>query len=668
MTSTAARAAASGDARSRSARRGPGAGAARLVAAATLVVLLTALAGGLAAAAPDGSTADERSSTGADALELAERHAPVVMVTPQERECDPDGEPFAPMSVDLVLGNDDVTLRQAGAGDPVVTRAPTAADLVGRDAGFFLDLNGIAVAPGCTYERDFREYSAGAPPVVYAHVATQDDEPGRLALQFWLYWYFNDWNNTHESDWEFLQLLFEADTVAEALASEPVEVGVAQHEGGERSPWRGGALRLDGRRPVVHASRGSHATYFDRALYLGRSGTQGFGCDTTIGATRALRPEVVLLPDDPADAPPELAWIDFGGRWGERGSGPFDGPTGPATKLRWDRPIDWHEDLRTVSVDIPGGDETDARVLTTFCDVVERASNVARDAQVSPWTTVAVAAGALLVGRVLVRRTEWGAVPPTPLRRRRRFGQKLRAALASYVSSGGALLAVAAAYVPLAVVVGLVGWVAGFDVARTVASALTVAMALVVVALVAAYWELAGEGGGRPLAASIELVRDRLGSILLSLGLAAAVVAVLAMTVVGLPLAVRQIVRYQYVIPVAALEGRSGRAALRRSGELVEGRWWRTASTLLALVLLATLANAALQLGLLVLLDGVPLWAYVAVTFLVTGLVVPMVATAPVLLYGDAVAVEREVDDRADAERRPDDAERVRTPTTSDAG
>lgn len=48
--------------------------------------------------------------------------------------------------------------------------------------------------------------------------------------------------------------------------------------------------------------------------------------------------------------------------------------------------------------------------------------------------------------------------------------------------------------------------------------------------------------------------------------------------------------------------------------------------------------NSALQLGLLIALVSIPLWAYVAVTFFVAGLVVPVVTTAPVLLYGDAVA------------------------------
>lgn len=96
-----------------------------------------------------GRTAAQVDPTSAKAQELAERYAPIVVVKEQSGPCDPDGEAFAPMSVDVVLDNDDVLLRQAGEGDPVVRRGPTAADLHGRGDGFFLDFNGLALDPGC---------------------------------------------------------------------------------------------------------------------------------------------------------------------------------------------------------------------------------------------------------------------------------------------------------------------------------------------------------------------------------------------------------------------------------------------------------------------------------------------------------------------------------------
>jgi hypothetical protein len=54
---------------------------------------------------------------------------------------------------------------------------------------------------------------------VYAHVATDVHDPGKLALQYWFYYVFNDWNNTHEGDWEMIQLDFDAATAHDALSA-----------------------------------------------------------------------------------------------------------------------------------------------------------------------------------------------------------------------------------------------------------------------------------------------------------------------------------------------------------------------------------------------------------------------------------------------------------------
>ena len=65
--------------------------------------------------------------------------------------------------------------------------------------------------PGCDYERWSRRLAAGSEPTVYAHVATEAGDPGQLALQYWFFYAFNDFNNTHEGDWEMIQLVFDAD-------------------------------------------------------------------------------------------------------------------------------------------------------------------------------------------------------------------------------------------------------------------------------------------------------------------------------------------------------------------------------------------------------------------------------------------------------------------------
>ncbi len=222
---------------------------------------------------PRGSERHHRGRHGpasaADERALAERYAPVVRLVTQAEDCGP-GEPFVPTDVDSLLGNDTVALRGPWTTDDLVTIAPIGEDLGKGVSGYHLDFPGSPLRPGCSYEE------------------------GRegLALQYWLYQPFNDFNNTHESDWEMIQVEFAASDVATALQQEPVRVGYSQHEGVETAQWGDRRLEvLDGTHPVVHPAAGSHANYHDAALFLGRSGQQGFGCDDSrAGRCRCCSP------------------------------------------------------------------------------------------------------------------------------------------------------------------------------------------------------------------------------------------------------------------------------------------------------------------------------------------------------------------------------------------
>ena len=312
------------------------------------------------------------------------------MLKQQSEDCDPDGEPYRPGLVDIVLDNPDVALRQVGNADPVVKWAPNASDLFELNQGFYIDFPGSALSPGCTYERDFWKYTADRPAAVYAHIVQDPSRRDRLYLQYWFYWYFNDWNNKHESDWEGITLQFEAGSIEEALTGQPIGVGYSQHEGGERALWNDAKLTREGDHPVVYSSAGSHASYYGSAVYLGRGASEGFGCDTTTSPSDRVVPEVVVLPDRVDDPSDPLAWLSFNGRWGERQSGPFNGPTGPASKDRWLDPAPWFEDLRDDSVVIPGGESGAKSVVNVFCDVVERGSQALIDFKMSPGQVVAL--------------------------------------------------------------------------------------------------------------------------------------------------------------------------------------------------------------------------------------------------------------------------------------
>ena len=270
----------------------------------------------------------------ADETALAERYAPVVRLVEQAQDCG-YGESYEPIDVDALFDEPTVSLRGPWNPTDLIEIGPTADDLPGLYE-YHLDFPGNALDPGCDYERWAMRVTEGSAPTVYAHVATDPAHPGQLALQYWFYYVFNDWNNTHEGDWENIQLVFDADDARQALAREPVSVGYSQHEGSEEATWGDDKLELvDGTHPVVYPAAGSHANFFESALFLGSSAEQGVGCDDTSGPSVEVRPVVRTIPSDPAEARTLFPWIAFEGRWGELQRAFFNGPTGPNLKTSW---------------------------------------------------------------------------------------------------------------------------------------------------------------------------------------------------------------------------------------------------------------------------------------------------------------------------------------------
>ena len=180
---------------------------------------------------------------------------------------------------------------------------------------------------------------------------TQPDAPRQLALQYWFFYYFNQFNDLHEGDWEMIQLVFDASTAAEALDQEPVWVGYSQHDGGERAGWDDDKLEREGTHPVVYPAAGSHANYFSSELWLGRSASEGFGCDDTTGPSQRIVPEARAV-GEPSGPDPD-AWLAFEGNWGQKARGLFNAPTGPNTNKKWSAPIDWEGKLRNSSIAVP---------------------------------------------------------------------------------------------------------------------------------------------------------------------------------------------------------------------------------------------------------------------------------------------------------------------------
>lgn len=612
---------------------------------AALAVVAAVVVGSLALVPAGGaSLADEQA--------LAETYAPVVRLVHQAQECGP-GEPYIPTDVDTLFDEPTVAFRGPWNRTDLVKIGPAATDLVGRYE-YHLDFPGDPLAPGCSYEQWARRITEGTRPTVYAHVARDPGFPGKLALQYWFFYPFNDFNNTHEGDWEMIQLDFDAADARQAASQGPVRVGYSSHEGAERAVWgEDDKLEiLDGTHPVVYPGAGSHANKYTAALYLGSSAEAGVGCDDTRGPHDELRPAVRVIPSDPAAARAAFPWIAFEGRWGELEKAFFNGPTGPNLKEQWTHPLEWSQNWRDVSFAVPTGGIVGTGATDTFCSGVARGSRAFNQLLRNPvpmLLLLTVLAG--LVVLVAVKAT-WTPVAPLRLGRRRSWGQILAVSGRAYVKRPRLFLGIGLLLIPLGFAIALLQWllralvdvVGSGDIAGTVAYVAVVlgatltlfGLGLVQAATACALVEI-DEGRTVRAAAAYRLALRRVRALIAAILVYVVVWVVLTTSIFLLPVAVWLAIRWSLLAPVAELEEVSALGALRRSGRLVRGRWFRVGS-LVGLSGLVAIAIGPLLGALLIFVSNSTLELLNIVAGVVYALAMPYVALVTAYVYFDARA------------------------------
>jgi hypothetical protein len=587
-----------------------------------------------------------------DEQALADRYAPVVRLVEQTEECGP-GEPYEPMDVDRIFGQSTVALRGPWNATDLVKIGPSAKDVAGLYE-YHLDFPGNALDPGCDYERWARRLTTGHEPAVYAHVAADPADPGRLSLQYWFFYPFNDFNNTHEGDWEMIQLVFDAPDAAGALAEDhPTDVGYSSHEGAERADWGEAKLEIvDGTHPVVYPAAGSHANKYTAALYIGSSADAGVGCDDTQGPHREIRPVVRTIPSDPAAAADAFPWITFEGRWGELQRAFFNGPTGPNLKEQWTAPIEWAEGWRDRSYAVPTGGALGTGATDLFCSGVERGSAALAKLLLNPGATLLVLGALVALIVFAVVRATWTPVAPMRIGRRRTWGQILSVSARMYVRRFRLFVGLGLLLIPITVLITVVQWalVSGIDAVSSVTGSLAGSLAylavvvgttltllglgLVQAATACALIELDAGRSVRALGAyrlALRKIRPLLGSIAIFV----AVLVVLTTTVFGIPVALWLAVRWALLAPVVELEDRRPYEALRRSGALVRGRWLRVGS-LVGLGGLIALAAGPLLGALLIFVSNSSLTLLNVFAGIVYAIALPFVALVTAYVYFDA--------------------------------
>jgi hypothetical protein len=176
----------------------------------------------------------------------------------------------------------------------------------------------------------------GHADVVYGRARHDDD--GRLWLQYWLFFYYDDRGllglEQREGDWEMVQLRLPDGEAPDAVT-------FARHAGAERLRWDEIELADSGEGPalVVCPARGSHAP-------LPRPGSFEAPVvpDHNDGLGPRLRPTLVTIADDGP------GWVQWPGRWGStrrREHFEADSPRGPREQAQWWDPAELHREART---------------------------------------------------------------------------------------------------------------------------------------------------------------------------------------------------------------------------------------------------------------------------------------------------------------------------------
>ncbi|MEX2106851.1 MAG: hypothetical protein WD810_08125 [Solirubrobacterales bacterium] len=180
-----------------------------------------------------------------------------------------------------------------------------------------------------------RRREEGCADVAYGRA--RHDDQGRLWLQYWFFYYYDDRGllglEQHEGDWEMVQLRLGEGDVPEAAT-------FARHAGAERLSWDQVVLGStgQGRAPVVFPARGSHAS-------LPRPGSHEAPvvADHNDGLGPRRRPRLVPIADDGPD------WVLWPGRWGATRRRQYfeaESPRGPREQPHWWDPAELHAEAR----------------------------------------------------------------------------------------------------------------------------------------------------------------------------------------------------------------------------------------------------------------------------------------------------------------------------------
>ena len=242
---------------------------------------------------------------------------------------------------------------------------------VGRltDENLYLDFEQLKLTDGPDmYKLVYTKLlSPNYKPTIYARVT---QESGKTVLQYWFFYFFNDWYNkfNHEGDWEQITLIFGTGDLQNILEKDivPEIVAYSQHtkileiaKSGTKRIWDE-VTRL-GSHPYVYIAKGSHANYFKVAspILLDPQSFPEWVDETSLSGKKVVPEELEKImektkTDFVSYGKPILLsnitpWILFNGRWGEwtGKNSTQNGPESPIRHESWKQPLKWVDALST---------------------------------------------------------------------------------------------------------------------------------------------------------------------------------------------------------------------------------------------------------------------------------------------------------------------------------
>jgi hypothetical protein len=186
----------------------------------------------------------------AAALALARTYAPVLRLSA--------GEPYHPLRLEDYLS---VSTLHSGVPPrgPLLQTHPTLFSLPAAAGKAYLDVG--AAEPNShasRYPRIEQGLRKSRPrATVYFHVVRQRAK-GRVAIEYWFMYLYNDFYDKHEADWEGVTVFLHG--------TSPLGVSYSAHQGRRWSRW-GSQSAKNGTHPIVYVAHGSHANYSARGRY-----------------------------------------------------------------------------------------------------------------------------------------------------------------------------------------------------------------------------------------------------------------------------------------------------------------------------------------------------------------------------------------------------------------